>query len=64
MTERDPLIMPRAFQQAATIAQSAGFSAREIKEYLRDAYGFGTVNHEASETTRDRLLSAMQEAGE
>ncbi len=53
MTEQERhAIIQRAFQQAATAVQSQGIAAREIKEYLREAYGFGTVRKPPQEQKR------------
>lgn len=64
MTDAE-IIIRRAFEQAATVCVAQGISHGQIKEYLREIYGFGTVGphkiYFGEQSTSERLADAMSE---
>lgn len=49
MTQDERDLVQMAFQQAMRACTSKGIPVREIKEYLREVYGFGTVGNPPQE---------------
>lgn len=62
MKDRTPIAL--AHQQFLTAVLSDGYAAREVKEYLRVAWGFGTVSEPDRISTQKRVEMAINEANE